>query len=346
MAASPFNIVDMILKLNKKEPLTAKEMSSVMEQIVTGGASDSQIEEFLLALRNKGETVEEITAAAKMMRKHALRLPREVPDLLDTCGTGGDEQRTLNVSTLSALVACAAGAKVAKHGNRSVSGVCGSADLLEMLGVKIDLAPERTLQGIELTGFGFFFAPNFHPATRYAMPARKKIKGKTLFNLLGPLANPANASRQLVGVYEDRLVPIFAEVLLKLGVRRALVAHGEDGLDEISISAATQVAEIKDGKVLEYRVMPEDFNMKQESLESLRVGSKEESRDTALKVLQGDSGAASKIVCLNAAAALYVADIAKSVKEGILMAMDVLESGRAAKKLKQIALFSQKSGAP
>ena len=343
MPASPFAIVDITLKLNKKEALTSKEMNAVMEQIVTGSASDSQIEEFLLALRAKGETPEEIASAAKTMRKHAVRLSSEVPDLLDTCGTGGDNHRTLNISTLSALVACAAGAKVAKHGNRSVSGVCGSADLLEMLGVKIELTPEKVLQSIEKTGFGFFFAPNFHPATRYAMPARKKIKGKTLFNLLGPLANPANASRQLLGVYDKRLVPVFAEVLLKLGASRALVVHGEDGLDEISLSAATQVAEIKDGKIREYRVMPEDFNMKQESLESLRVGSKEESRDVALKVLAGDSNAASKIVCLNAAAALYVADKVRSIKEGILMSMDALENGLAEKKLKQISQFSQKA---
>jgi anthranilate phosphoribosyltransferase len=343
MAVSPFTIVDMVLKLDKKEALTSKEMGAVMEQIITGSASDGHIEDFLLALRAKGETAGEIAAAAKTMRKHAVKLSREIPDLLDTCGTGGDGHQTLNVSTLSALVACAAGAKVAKHGNRSVSGVCGSADLLEMLGLKLDLTPERTVECIEQTGFGFFFAPNFHPATRYAMPARKKIKGKTLFNLLGPLANPAGATRQLVGVYDQRLVPVFAEVLLKLGAQRALVVHSEDGLDEISIGAGTRVAEIRDGKILEYRVMPEDFNMKQESLENLRVAGKDESLAAALKVLQGDSGAGAKIVTLNAAAALYVADKARSIKEGILMAMDVLGSGRAEKKLKQIVQFTQKA---
>lgn len=343
MKKSPFNIIDMVMKLGKNESLTAPEMSSAMEQMIKGEASDNQIEEFLLALRAKGETPVEIVAAAKVMRKHALALPKAVPGLLDTCGTGGDNQRTLNVSTLSALVACAAGAMVAKHGNRSVTSVCGSADLLEILGVKIDLTPEKVLRCIEETGFGFFFAPQFHPAAKFAMPARKRIKGKTIFNLLGPLTNPANATRQILGVYEKRLVPLLAKVLLKLGVERALVVHGEDGLDEISLSAPTDVAEIKEGVITQYRVGPEDFNLKQESIENLRVNSKEESCDVALRVIRGDSNAASKIVCLNAAGALYVCDKAHSIKEGILMAMDALENGRVERKLKQIVQFSQKA---
>lgn len=340
---SPFNIIDMVLKLEKNKPLTATEMGRAMEQIMGGECSDDQIEQFLLALRKKGETPGEIAASAKVMRKHSLKLSKELPDLLDTCGTGGDEQRTLNVSTLSALVACAAGARVAKHGNRSVSSVCGSADLLEMLGVQIDLPPEKVLRSIEETGFGFFFAPRFHPATRYAMPARKKIKGKTIFNVLGPLTNPANASRQLLGVYDKRLTLVLAQVLLKLGVQRAMVVHGEDGLDEISLSASTDVAEIKEGVITQYRVRPEDFNLKEEPIENLRVTSKEQSRDVALRVLGGDMNAASKIVCLNAAAALYVCEKVHSIKEGILLAMDTIESGRAEKKLKQIVQFSQKA---
>ncbi len=343
MSSSPFKIVDMILKLGKKESLTVKEMTHVMEQLVSGECSDSQIEEFLLMLREKGETAEEIAAAAKVMRKHALAFPENIPDLLDTCGTGGDNQRLLNVSTLSALVACAAGAKVAKHGNRSVSSVCGSADLLEMLGIKIDLPPEKILQCIHETGFGFFFAPAFHPATRFAMPARKKIKGKTIFNLLGPLANPAGASRQLLGVYESRLVPVMAEVLLKLGTQHAFVVYGTDGVDEISLSAETLIAEIKDGKISHSKALPEDFNLKREPLENLRVSSKEESCQTALKVIQGDVGAASKITCINAAAALYLAGKAKSLKEGLLLAMDALENGNVEKKLKQIVHFTQKA---
>ena len=343
MKNSPFAIVDMSVKLGKKISLSRDEMSAVMRQIIGGDVSDDQIEEFLVSLAKKGETVEELAAAAEVMRAHAVRLPKEIPDLLDTCGTGGDCQNTLNVSTLSALVACAAGAKVAKHGNRSVSGICGSADLLEMLGVKIDLTPEKVAQSIEETGFGFFFAPNFHPATRHAMPARKRIKGKTLFNLLGPLSNPANAAHQLLGVYEKRLIPLMAGVLQKLGVKRAMVVYGHDGLDEISLSSGTTIAEIKDDQSFQYEVSPEHFNMKRESLDNFRVSSKEESLECAQQVLRGDTGASSKIVCLNSAAALYVAGQAMSVKQGILMSMDALESGRAEKKLKQIAQFSQKA---
>ena len=343
MSVSPFNIVDMTIKLEKKVSLTTGEMTAVMEEIVSGNASDGQIEEFLVTLGKKGETAREITAAARVRRKHALHLPREIPNLLDTCGTGGDMQNTPNVSTLAALVACAAGAKVAKHGNRSVSSACGSADLLEMLGVKIDLGPTQVMRCIEETGFGFFFAPNFHPGTRHASSARKKIKGKTLFNLLGPLANPANASLQLMGVYERRLVPIMAEALHKLGAKRAMVVHGEDGLDELSLSAATSVAELKDGQIREYRVRPEDFNLKEEPIENLRVYSKEENLKTALRVLESEAIAATKIVCLNAGAALMIAGKVSSVKQGILMAMDTIESGLADKKLKQIARFTQKT---
>ena len=342
MNSPSFNMVDLTMKLGQKKSLSPKEMESAMELIVNGSASDAQIEEFLNALSQKGETAPEITSAAKVMRKHALRLPAEIPDLLDTCGTGGDGQQTPNISTLSALVACAAGVPVAKHGNRSVSSACGSADLLELLGVKVDLTPEKVMKSIQETGFGFIFAPNFHPAMRAVMPARKKIKGKTLFNLLGPLSNPANASRQLLGVYEKRLAPLMAEVLLSLGVKRAMVVHGHDGLDEISLSAPTAVAEVKDGRVSQYEVTPESFNLKREPIENLRVHSKEEALTVALQVLRADACAATKIVCLNAAAALMVAGKVPSVKQGILIAMNVLESGAAKKKLTQIAKFSQK----
>jgi anthranilate phosphoribosyltransferase len=338
---SPFKIVDLTLKLDKKVPLTASEMGAVMGQIVTGEASDEQIENFLLSLRKKGETAIEIASAAAVMRKHATRLPLEIPDLLDTCGTGGDEKGTINVSTLSALVACAAGARVAKHGNRSVSSVCGSADLLELLGVKVDLGPEQVAACIETTGFGFFFAPKFHPAMRYAMPARKRIRGKTVFNVLGPLSNPAGATHQLLGVYEARLVPLLAQVLLKLGSRRAMVVHGADGVDEISLSGPTRVAEIREGKIEEYEMTPEDFNMKREPVANLRVASKEESCAAAQRVIAGDNNAASKIVCLNAAAALYLAEKCRSVKEGMLLAMNALENGLVEKKLRQIVRTTQ-----
>lgn len=337
-------IADALIQLGKGRPLTAAQMTSVMENIVAGLVPDAQIEQILLGLREKGETAEEIAAAAKIMRKAAVKLPKKFPSLLDTCGTGGDNQHTLNISTLSALVACAAGAQVAKHGNRSVSSVCGSADLLEMLGVKIDLTPDKVTACIEKTGFGFFFAPQFHPATKHAMPARKRIQGKTIFNLLGPLANPAEARYQLMGVYSAPLVKTMAQVLMRLGVERALVVHGQDGLDEISLSGKTSICEVNGKELLEYEVVPEDFNLKRESLDSLRCATKEASYQAALGVLGGDQNAAMKIVSLNAAAALYCCGKVKSIKEGVLAALETLESGQAKKKLASVIAFGKAAG--
>ena len=337
-------MADALIQLGKEKPLSGMQMTAVMESIVAGALSDGQIEQFLVALRDKGESVDEIAAAAKVMRRVAVPLPKKFPDLLDTCGTGGDNLKTLNVSTLSALVACSAGAQVAKHGNRSVSSVCGSADLLELLGVKVDLSPENVAACLTRTGFGFFFAPLFHPATRFAMPARKKIQGKTIFNLLGPLANPAQARYQLLGVYSSQLVKPMAQVLVQLGVERALVVHGHDGLDEISLSGKTSICEVKGKEILQYEVVPEDFNLKRESIESLRCMTKEAGRDAAIGVLKGDQNGAMKIVSLNAAAALYCCGKARSIKEGLLVAIDALESGKAQKKLTEVALFSQKVG--
>jgi len=329
------------MKKTAPKSLSAPEMKATMTRLMAGQMADADIERFLIDLRDRGETAVEIAAAAEVMRENAVKLPKSFPDLLDTCGTGGDGLRTLNVSTLAALVATAAGARVAKHGNRSVSSVCGSADLLEKLGMKIDLTPSQVADCIEKTRFGFFFAPNFHPAVKAAMPARKRIQGKTLFNILGPLSNPAGAAFQIVGVYEDRLVKLVAQALAKLGTSRALVVHGKDGLDEISLSGETRIAEIKGGELLEYTVVPEDFNMKREPLENLRCLTVEQNVETAKRVLAGDSGAATKIVCLNAAAALYVAGKAGSIKEGVLAAMDVFESGRAEKTLNAVVKFTQ-----
>ena len=329
------------MKKSAAKGLSAAEMKALMKRLMAGKMPDAEIETFLVDLRERGETAEEIAAAAEVMREHAVPLPKHFPDLLDTCGTGGDGLRTLNVSTLAALVAASAGARVAKHGNRSVSSVCGSADLLEKLGVRIDLSPQQVADCIEKTRFGFFFAPNFHPAVKAAMPARKRIQGKTLFNILGPLSNPAGAAFQIVGVYEDRLVKLAAQALMKLGTTRAMVVHGKDGLDEISLSGETRVAEVNGGELLEYTVVPEDFNMKREPVENLRCLTIEQNVETARRVLAGDSSAATKIVCLNAAAALYVSGKAGSMKEGVLAAMDVFESGRAEKTLKAILKFTQ-----
>jgi anthranilate phosphoribosyltransferase len=323
-------------QLKKKRDLSPEEMSSAMEEIVAGKAGDGDIETFLLLLREKGETASEIASAAKVMRRHAVRLSRVYPGLLDTCGTGGDNQRTFNVSTLSALAACACGATVGKHGNRSVSSLCGSADLLEMLGVKIDLAPVEIERSLEKTAFGFFFAPLFHPAAKFAAAARKRISGKTLFNVLGPLSNPAGASHQLVGVYEERLVRILAEVLRELGAHKAMIVHGKEGLDEISISGETAVAALTAGRIEFHTIRPEDFGLNRSPLESLRCDSKEKSHAEALKVLKGEKSSRADIVSLNAGAALFVAEKAASIQEGVAMAQEALRSGRAFTKLEEI----------
>ncbi len=340
-------MIEILSKLAKKKSLTPSEMTEAMEFIVTGLATDTQIEEFLLLLRQKGETAPEIASAAKVMRKHSLKLSKIYPSLLDTCGTGGDGRQTLNVSTLSALTASSLGVPVGKHGNRSVSSTCGSADLLEILEVKIDLPIPAIEQSIEKLGFGFFFAPLFHPAMRYAMPARKKIKGKTLFNILGPLSNPASASYQLIGVYEERLVETLAQVLLELGLKRALVVHGQDGMDEISLCDQTKVAELGLGKIKSYFLLPEDCGLRRCAAAPLQCSSKEACRQAALQVLQGIEGPAHDIVCLNAGAALYIAEKAGTIQEGVLMAKKALRSGATHKKLKEISAFTQSaSGVP
>lgn len=276
------------------------------------------------------------------MRAHAVKLSKNYPDLLDTCGTGGDNQKTFNVSTLSAIVACAAGAAVGKHGNRSVSSLCGSADLLEMMGVRLDAEPGEVEQSLAATGFGFFFAPYFHPATKSVMPARKNIRGKTIFNILGPLSNPANAKHQLVGVYEERLVGVLAEVLLQLGIQKAMVVFGREGLDEISLSGETAAAQISGGQIKMLTLRPEAFGFKQASIETLRCDSKEKNLEIAMKILNAEKSPRSDIVAFNAGAALFVADKASSIKEGIAMAQNVLQNGTALTRLEQIVSFSQR----
>lgn len=329
-------ISDALKKFAHKEALDKAEMEAVMEEVMTGKVDDAHIEEWLLLLREKGETAEEIAAAAVVMRRHAVKLSKKFPDLLDTCGTGADESRTINVSTLSAIVAAAAGVRVAKHGNRSVSSVCGSADLLEALGVTVDLGPEETQGCLEKTGFAFFFAPRFHPAVRFAMPARKKIKGKTIFNLLGPLSNPAGARYQLVGVYDKKLTAIMAKALGELGVERALVVHGADGMDEISTCGETFVSELLDGRIHSHALKPEEFGIKPALKSDLQCDSKEAAKDAALKVLGGEAGPKSDLVGLNAAAAVYVAGKSKTLQGGLSLARETLASKKALAKLEEI----------
>ena len=331
----------LIEKLSRHEDLTSDEASAAMAEVMEGRAAPAQIAGLLIGLVMKGERPAELVGLARTMRAHAVQMSRPYGQVFDTCGTGGDRSGTFNISSCAAIVVAACGVRVAKHGNRSVSSLCGSADLLEMLGVKVDLTPDQVAQCLEKTGFGFFFAPVFHPAVKAAMPARKRIQGKTLFNILGPLSNPAGASYQLVGVYEDRLVMIAASALAKLGAVRALVVHSADGLDEISLSAETHMAELQNGKITEYKVVPEDFNLKREPLSNLRCETPEQNLAAAQSVLRGDSGAGAKIVCLNAAAALYVAGKTESIKQGVLIAMDALTSGAAEKKLKAIAAFTK-----
>lgn len=319
---------EFISKLTAKENLSSAEMTRAMEIIVGGSAQDDEIEQFLLALRDKGETVEEIVAAARVMRSRAVKLGRNFPELLDTCGTGGDSKGTINVSTLVAIIAASVGVKVAKHGNRSVSSVCGSADILEMLGVRIDLTPEQVVESLNERNFAFLFAPKFHPAMKNAMPARQRIKGKTLFNLLGPLSNPAGVSNQLLGVYDERLVSVMVRVLKELGMHRALVVYGMDGLDEITLTGPTKIGELNSGSIQMYDLSPESMELERRPLSEIQCRSKEECLAAAVHVLRNQkSGAMKDVVCLNAGAALYIAGKAETIKRGIEVAKAAIEQG-------------------
>jgi len=319
--------------------LTEAVMVECMKEIMEGGATDAQIGSFLTALRIKGETVEEITGAAKIMREKAITI-RAPGGVLDTCGTGGDMSHTFNISTTTAIVVSACGVPVAKHGNRSVSSRSGSADLLEALGVKIDLPPEKVEKCLFEIGFGFLFAPLFHPAMRYAIGPRREIGIRTLFNILGPITNPANAERQLLGVYADSLTEVLAMVLGNLGAIDAMVIHGKDGLDEISISDATKVSRLEDGKVKNYSLFPEDFGIKRSTIESIRGGNKEENASITLSILNGERGPRRDIVLINSAAALVVAEKADDVKAAVAMTEEAIDSGKALEKLEEVKKVS------
>ncbi|MCX5712585.1 MAG: anthranilate phosphoribosyltransferase [Candidatus Omnitrophica bacterium] len=333
-------IKDAINLLSSGSDLNASLMSDVMDEIMGNKAKTPDIVDFLKALAKKGETVEELVAAVRVMRRHANAIKVQDPKLLDTCGTGGDSKGTFNISTAVAFVASAAGISVAKHGNRSVSSLSGSADVLEALGVNIELKPQKAKECLEKTGIAFLFAPSFHPAMKYAMPARKEIGKRTIFNLLGPLSNPANAAHQLVGVYDKRWVPVLAEVLLKLGSKHALVVCGSDGLDEISTTATTYVAEAYQGKVNAYKLDPQDFWIKKAKLEELQGADAKKNAEIILDILRGASGACRDIVVLNAAAAIYAADAAASIKEGIELARRSIDSKKAMEKLQLLKNFS------
>ncbi len=336
-------IKDAIKKVADNQDLTRAEAAQTMDTIMKGEATPSQIAAFITALRMKGETSDEITGCAAKMREHATNIHPRQKDLVDTCGTGGDVSGTFNISTVSAIVTAGAGIPVAKHGNRSVSSRCGSADVLEALGVKIDLGPKQVEACIDQVGIGFIFAPNFHKAMRFAMPSRREIGIRTVFNILGPLTNPAGASAQVLGVFKAELTGIMAKVLGNLGVKQALVVHGEDGLDEISISDKTRISHLKDGKVKNYTVKPEDFGVKPAKRKDIQGGSARDNAGIALKILKGeDKGPKRDVVLINAAAAILAGGKAKNLKEGFKKAAESIDSGAAAKKLAEFIAFTNK----
>jgi len=309
-------------------------MQSLMRQVMAGELTQAQIAGLLVALRIKGETVDEIAAAASVMRELSTKVTLSNPThLIDTCGTGGDGIQTFNVSTVSAFVAAAAGAKVAKHGGRSVSSTCGSADVLEILGVNVNLTPAEVAQCVDNIGIGFMFAPNHHSAMKHAAPVRRELGVRTLFNLLGPLTNPANAKRQVMGVFAKELTAKLAHVLQKLGSEHVLVVCGADGMDEISFTGDTYIAELKDGKVSEYILNPSQFGMPLHPLSSIQIQNADESKAMILDVLNGKQGAARDIVLLNAGAAIYVSGVVDSLQAGINKAAEVIDGGLARAKL-------------
>ena len=327
--------------------LSHAEMLAIMQQVMGGELTPAQIAGLVIALRVKGESVDEITAAATVMRQLSTKV--EIADkahLIDTCGTGGDGIQTFNVSTVSAFVAAAAGAKVAKHGGRSVSSTCGSADVLEALGVNVNVTPQQVAKCVNDIGIGFMFAPNHHSAMKHAAPVRRELGVRTIFNLLGPLTNPANARRQVMGVFSKDLTLTLAKVLQNLGSEHVLVVHGADGMDEISFTGDTFVAELKDGKISEYTLNPAQFGLKIHALKSIRVENAEQSKAMILDVLDGKASAGTQsaardIVLLNAGAAIYVAGLQASIHAGVTHAAQVIDSGVAKQKLDELIGLSK-----
>lgn len=320
------------------------EMHEVFGHVMDGATSDVLKSALLVALRMKGETAEEITGAAMAMRERVTPLDSDRDDLVDTCGTGGDGSGTFNISTVAALVAAGAGANVAKHGNRAVSSSCGSADVLSALGVQIDLDAPRMSEVLRRAGIAFLFAPKLHPAMAAVAGVRRELGVRTIFNVLGPLTNPAFARRQVLGVYAERLVEVVAQVLAALGARHALVVHSRDGLDEISISAATRVCEVRDGELRSYDVTPEELGLRRHPIEAVAGGDPRENAAIARDVLGGANGARHDIVVANAGAALYVGGLASSIREGVELAKESISSGRAYGKLQQLVSESNALG--
>lgn len=335
---------DVLSQLLERQDLTQDTMLAVMRQVMSGELTPAQIAAFLIALRAKGETVDEIAAAAMVMRELSTKVAiQDTKHLIDTCGTGGDGIQTFNVSTVCAFVAAAAGAKVAKHGGRSVSSTCGSADVLEALGVNVNQTPEQVAASVNEIGIGFMFAPNHHSAMKHAAPVRRELGIRTLFNLLGPMTNPATARRQVMGVFDKNLTGKLAKVLQKLGSEHVLVVHGADGMDEISFTGDTFVAELKNGQVTEYVLDPAQFGLATHQLKDIQIKDATESKAMILDVLNGKKGAARDIVLMNAGAAIYVSGQAESLQAGIDKAAAVIDSGAALEKLNQLIERSNQS---
>tara|TARA_R110000824_G_scaffold379013_1_gene570767 strand:- start:78145 stop:79164 length:1020 start_codon:yes stop_codon:yes gene_type:complete len=330
---------DAINAVMRREDLSFDAMHALMRQIMTGDASDAQIGGLLVGLAMKGESAVEISAAAQVMRELMKRVELKAENVVDIVGTGGDGANLFNVSTAASFVAAAAGAHVAKHGNRSVSSSSGSADLFDVAGIYLDLKPDQVARCIEQVGVGFMFAPNHHPAMRYAIGPRREMGVRTLFNILGPLTNPAGAPNQVLGVYAAELVPLMAEVLKTLGSRHVMVVHSDDGLDEISLAGPTLVAELKEGEITQYTITPEELGIERQSLATLKANSAEDSLRLVKAALSGE-GAAADMVALNAGAALYCAGVADTLKEGVMVAQDAQASKLPLEKLKELSHFT------
>lgn len=332
-------IVAAIGKLVGQQHLTEEEAAQAMRQIMEGGATPAQIAAFLIALHIKGETIEEITGCARVMREKATQIRASYPNVIDTCGTGGDGLQTFNISTTAAFVVAGAGVPVAKHGNRAMSSRCGSADLLQALGVAIELNPERAETCLAEVGITFLFAPLFHSAMKYAIGPRREIGVRTIFNILGPLTNPAGAKRQLLGVSMREFVEPMARVLGKLGSTRALVVHGDDGLDEITLTGETYISALEAGRIASYTISPEQFGLRRVPLDALVGGDAPQNAEITMAVLEGKQGPHRDVVLLNAAAALVVAEAAADLEAGLQLAAYAIDSGAALEKLRRLQCF-------
>lgn len=330
-----------IKKITENNDLTEDEAYKVIDEIMKGGAPASQVGAFLLGLRMKGETVEEITGSAKAMRDNALVVELDSDYAIDTCGTGGDGGKTFNISTAVAIIAAAAGVKVAKHGNRAVSSKSGSADVLQELGINIDLEPEKAKKLIDENGMAFLFAQRYHSAMKNVGPIRKELGVRTVFNILGPLTNPAFVKGQVLGVYDKNLTNTVANVLLRMGSERAMVVHGGDGLDEITTTTTTYVSEIKDGKVVDYTIEPQEYGIDKAEAADINGASAKENAEIIKSIFKGELGPKRDIVVLNAAAALYVGKVVENLKDGIVLAKEIIDSDKALEKLEELIEVSR-----